>query len=189
LLNYLSDITAWLASQANPSQANLLLPLAIALWIAWGDLRTYRIPNYLTLGAALAGLLFQAIFFGWNGVGSGILGLVLGFFLLFPVYVMGGMGAGDVKALAALGAWLGPGLTLMLFCYMAGAGGLIALGMLIYKGLLWTYIRRGWSYVLNWILFRPSGLPPAPATKLETKGIPYGAAIALGMVVIFWRGG
>ena len=49
------------------SQAHLLLPLAIALWIAWGDLRTYRIPNYLTLGAALAGLIFQTAFFGLGG--------------------------------------------------------------------------------------------------------------------------
>ena len=187
MVNYLNNISVWLASQAH-----LLLPLAIALWIAWGDLRTYRIPNYLTFGAALAGLLFQAAFYGWNGVGSAFLGLALGFFLLFPLYLMRSMGAGDVKALAALGAWLGPGLTLMLFCYMAIAGGLFALGVLIYKGLLWTYIRRGWSYLLNWILFRPAGLTPAPVTtseKSQTQGIPYGVAIALGMVVLFWRGG
>jgi Flp pilus assembly protein protease CpaA len=61
------------------SQAHLLLPLAIAMWIAWGDLRTYRIPNYLTLGTALAGLVFQIAFHGFSGVGSGFLGLILGF--------------------------------------------------------------------------------------------------------------
>ena len=187
MVNYLSNAATWITSHAN-----LLLPLAIALWIAWGDLRTYRIPNYLTLGAALAGLLFQAAFYGWNGVGSAFLGLALGFFLLFPVYLMGSMGAGDVKALAALGAWLGPSLTLMLFIYMAIAGGLVALGVLIYKGLLWFKIRQGWSYLVNLVLFRPAGLTPAPATtseKSQTTGIPYGVAIALGMVVLFWRGG
>ncbi len=184
MVNYLSNVFSWGASQAH-----LLLPLAIAWWIAWGDLRTYRIPNYLTLGTALAGLLFQAAFYGLNGVGSGLLGLALGFFLLFPFYLLGGMGAGDVKALAALGTWLGPGLTLMLFIYMALAGGIIALGVLIYRGHLWVKIRQGWSYLLSWILFRPTGLSPGPAPKAEVKGIPYGVAIALGMAVLFWRGG
>jgi prepilin peptidase CpaA len=171
------------------SQAHLLLPLAIALWIAWGDLRTYRIPNYLTIGAALAGLVYQAAFHDLSGLGSGCLGLALGFFLLFPVYLIGGMGAGDVKALAALGTWLGPGLTLMLFCYMAIAGGLMALGVLIYKGLLWTKIRLYWSYLVSLVLFRPTGLKPGPGPKADVPGIPYGVAIALGMVALFWRGG
>ena len=170
------------------SQAHLLLPLAIALWIAWGDLKTYRIPNYLTLGTALAGLLFQAAFHGFSGLGSGLLGLALGFFLMLPFYLLGGMGAGDVKALAALGVWLGPGLTLMLFVYMAIAGGLMALGVIIYKGLLWTKIRQGWSYLVSWILFRPVGLPPVATPQAEFKGLPYGLAIAFGMAAIVWRG-
>jgi prepilin peptidase CpaA len=171
------------------SQGHLLLPLTIALWIAWGDLRTYRIPNYLTLGTALAGLLFQAATHGFGGLGNGLLGLALGFFLLFPVYLLGGMGAGDVKALAALGTWLGPGLTLMLFFYMAMAGGLLALGVLIYKGLLWAKLRQYWSYLVSWVLMRPSGLKAGPLPKAEVPGIPYGVAIALGMVTLFWRGG
>jgi len=184
VVDYLSTIVIWGASQAH-----LLMPLAVALWIAWGDLRTYRIPNYLTLSTALAGLVFQAATHGWNGVGDGLLGLILGLFLLLPPYLMRGIGAGDVKALAALGTWLGPGLTLMLFFYMALAGGLLALGLLIYKGLLWTYMRQGWSYLASWLLFRPVGLPAVTTPKTQTKGIPYGVAIALGMVVLFWRGG
>jgi prepilin peptidase CpaA len=171
------------------SQAHLLFPLAIAVWIAWGDLRTYRIPNYLTLGAALTGLIFQTALFGWGGLVTGLLGLLLGFSLLIPVYALGGLGAGDVKALAALGAWLGPWLTLMLFCYMAIAGGLMALAVLIYKGLLWAKLRQYWQYLVSLILFRPTGLSSGPAPQAEVKGIPYGVAMALGMVALFWRGG
>jgi prepilin peptidase CpaA len=170
------------------SQAHLLLPLAIALWIAWGDLRTYRIPNYLTLGTALAGLAFQAYCHGLNGLGSGFMGLGLGFFLLFPVYLLGGMGAGDVKALAALGTWLGPGLTLTLFFYMALAGGCLALAVLLYKGILWAKLRQYWSYLVNLVLIRNAGVPAAPPPRAEVPGIPYGVAIALGMVTLFWRG-
>lgn len=184
MVNQFSTMFSW-----GSSQAHLLLPLAIALWIAWGDLRTYRIPNYLTFGAALAGLVYQVAFHGLGGLGSGLLGLALGFFLLFPVYLFGSMGAGDVKALAALGTWLGPGLTLMLFFYMAVAGGLLALGVLLYKGLLWAKLRQYWSYLVSWILFRPTGVTPGPAPQAEVQGIPYGVAIALGMVALFWRGG
>jgi len=172
------------------SQAHLLLPLGLALWIAWGDVRTYRIPNYLTLGTALAGFLFQGAIYGWGGVANGVLGLLLGFFLLLPPYLLGGLGAGDVKALAALGVWLGPGLTLVLFCYMALAGGLIALGVIIYKGLFWVYLKRGWHWLLSWVLFRAAGEAPAiDLSQAPAKGIPYGVAMALGMVALFWRGG
>jgi prepilin peptidase CpaA len=184
VVDQLNTVITWGASQAH-----LLLPLAIAIWIAWGDLRTFRIPNYLTLGAALAGLLYQTTFHGLSGLGSGFLGLGLGFFLLFPLYVLGGMGAGDVKALAALGTWLGPWLTLMLFCYMAIAGGLTALGVLIYKGLLWAKLRQYWHYLVSWILFRPTGLSSGPGPQAEVQGIPYGVAMALGMAALFWRGG
>ncbi len=182
MVEHLNTVISWGASQAH-----LLLPLAIAVWIAWGDLRTYRIPNYLTFGTAVAGLLFQVFCYGLSGLGSGLLGLLVGFFLLFPVYALGGLGAGDVKALAGLGAWLGPWLTFMLFCYMAVAGGLMALAVLIYKGLLWTKLRQGWQYLLSWILFRPTGVSPG-APKGEVQGIPYGVAMALGMAALFWRG-
>ena len=117
------------------------------------------------------------------------MGLGLGFFLLFPVYLMGGMGAGDVKALAALGAWLGPGLTLTLFFYMALAGGLMAIGVLLYKGLLWAKVRQYWSYLVNLVWSGPTGLTAEPAPRADVPGIPYGVAIALGMVALFWRGG
>ena len=183
MVSQFNHIFSWGASQAH-----LLVPLAIALWIAWGDLRTYRIPNYLTLGTALAGLAFQAWCHGLNGLGTGFMGLGLGFFLLFPVYLLGGMGAGDVKALAALGTWLGPGLTLTLFFYMALAGGLMALAVLLYKGILWAKLRQYWSYLVNLVLVRNTGVSPAPPPRADVPGIPYGVAIALGMVTLFWRG-
>ncbi len=175
----LTGTLAWLSSRGG-----LTIPLAAALWIAWGDLRTRRIPNYLTLGTALAGIIFNVALFGWSGLIDGVLGLCLGLALLILPYVWGGMGAGDVKALAALGAWLGPKLTLFLFCFMGMAGGLMALGVLWWKGLLWVKVRRGWTLLINLILCRPYGMnTPAPPTQL-TEGIPYGVALAVGMLVL-----
>ena len=68
--------------------APLLLPLLLSLVMAWGDIRTRRIPNYLTLGTAVAGLGFQLGCHGWWGLWSGFLGLLLGLGLLLPLYLL-----------------------------------------------------------------------------------------------------
>ncbi|MDP2046668.1 MAG: prepilin peptidase [Deltaproteobacteria bacterium] len=77
-------------------RGHLLIPLALTVWIAWGDLRTRRIPNYLTLGTAVAGLAYNFMSHGLSGLADGFLGLLLGFACLILPYLWGGMGAGDV---------------------------------------------------------------------------------------------
>jgi prepilin peptidase CpaA len=170
------------------SQGNLLLPFLLTLWMAWGDVQTRRIPNYLTLGTALAGLAYQLSFHGPAGLVDGLLGMILGFGLLILPYLRGGMGAGDVKALASLGAWLGLWPTLFLFCYMGVAGGILALGVLCWKGLLWAKLHEGRVLGINWILCRSYGPAAAPTIAVETKGIPYAVALALGMAALLWEG-
>jgi prepilin peptidase CpaA len=177
------------------TQGNLFLPLILTLWMALVDVRTHRIPNYLTLATALTGLSYQMAFHGWPGLGDGLLGMALGFAFLILPYVWGGMGAGDVKALAALGTWLGPWRTLFLFVYMGVAGGVIALGVLWWRGLLWQKLCRGWAVLLNLILCRPLRLRPGeklkegvnPLLRQETQGIPYGVAIAIGMAAVLGK--
>ena len=82
-----------------------------------------RIPNWLTFGAALAALAYGA--FDWRiaGVGISAAGWLAGAALFFPFFALGGMGAGDVKLLAALGAWLGPAESVWLAMFAASAGG------------------------------------------------------------------
>jgi prepilin peptidase CpaA len=170
-----------------PIQSYLVLPLALALWIGWRDLRTRRIPNYLTLGVALGGLAFQLGSYGWSGLSDGALGLVLGFSLLFFPYLLGGIGAGDVKALAAMGAWLGPALVLYLFVYMTICGAVIAVGMVCWKGNL----RSRTVVAVNWALCLFHGVRPAPSTAIgqsASVSIPYGTALALGMLMVLIYG-
>jgi prepilin peptidase CpaA len=175
----LAEVVSWMSPRGH-----LLIPLAITVWIAWGDLRTRRIPNYLTLGTAVAGLAYSFLSLGLPGLVSGFLGMLLGFAFLILPYLLGGMGAGDVKALAALGAWLGPGLTIFLFCYMGIAGGIITVGYLVWQGSLWKKIKEGWTFLFNLALCQPDDRPRPPSPAQLTEGIPYGVAIAAGMLIL-----
>lgn len=169
---------------------NLVFPWLLAWWMAWSDMKTKRVPNYLTFGSAAAGLIYQGWSHGWPGVADGFLGMGLGFALLIFFYWKGGLGAGDVKALAALGAWLGPRQTIYLFIFMAISGVFVIIGLLWWRGLLWGKIRQLGAGLLNLILLRPhaaiSGAKAAPGQK--TTGIPYAMSMALGMTaLIIWR--
>jgi prepilin peptidase CpaA len=186
-MNLSGDLPNWLNGLGY-----LFWPLLFSLWVAVGDVRTRRIPNYLIIIIALSGFGYQVAFSGWHGAAQSALGLCLGFGLLIIPYLLSGMGAGDVKALAALGAWLGPQQTFFLFFYMAVAGGLISLAILCWNGQLWTKIRQGWVSLMNWVLqrsFQTGGsLKRIGKISMETTTIPYGVAIALGMAALYLRG-
>jgi prepilin peptidase CpaA len=165
----------------------LIPPLLLACWMAVGDARTRRIPNYLTLGAALAGLGFQLGAHGWPGLGQGLLGFCVGFVLLIGFYLKGGMGVGDIKALAALGTWLGPLPTLYLFIYMGFSGVPLIILFLWRRGELRTKAREWWTLLVNRVLLRSQPSSPAPAPA-KSEGLPYAVALALGMVLLCWQG-
>ena len=73
------------------------------------DVRTRRIPNALTFSAVATAVVFHLLTGGWSAAGWSFAGCLLGALLFFPMFALRGMGAGDVKLLAAVGAWLGPG--------------------------------------------------------------------------------
>ena len=178
------SVFAWLKAHIH-----LIVPLVLACWMAWGDVRKRRIPNYLTLGTAVAGLGYQFGVYGWPGLVQGFLGLALGFGLLIGFYMKGGMGAGDVKALAALGAWLGPVSTLYLFIYMGLAGVPLIFFFLWRRGEIQAKFREWRSAISNWaLLYRQSTAAADAATPASADGLPYAVALALGMFFLFWRG-
>lgn len=106
------------------------------LWASWIDYAQRRVPNWLNASLIVVGLAVQAIFNGWSGVGTGLLGLLTGFSLLIIPWLMHGMGAGDVKLLAAIGVWLGPLLTFYSFMLGAVIGALAAVVMILSTGRL-----------------------------------------------------
>ncbi|MGE0481491.1 MAG: prepilin peptidase [Phycisphaerae bacterium] len=104
------------------------------LYASWVDFAERRVPNWLNAALALAGLAAQASWFGADGLGRGLAGFAVGFGLLIVPWLMHGMGAGDVKLMAAIGCWLGPWLTLISFVAGAIVGGIAAVVMITTTG-------------------------------------------------------
>ena len=91
------------------------------------DLRTWRVPNAVTVSLAAAGVLLAVAGLGRVGPVASLLGLGVGCALMLPGHLFGGTGAGDVKLFAAVGTLLGPAGILSAFLYTAIAGGILAL--------------------------------------------------------------
>src|SRR3954454_16504691 len=93
-----------------------------------------RVPNWLTFHLGAAGLAFAAWSQGSAGFLWALAGMGVGLATLLPLYAIGGMGAGDVKLMAGVGAWMGPAVTIWAFATSAIVGGLMALAMVAWSG-------------------------------------------------------
>jgi prepilin peptidase CpaA len=160
--------------------------IALVALACISDLRTRRIPNRLTFGATIAALLFHATTSGTSGLAASVGGWLLGAALFFPVFALRGMGAGDVKLLAAVGAWLGPVPVVLVALITAIAGGVMALVVSLMHGYLSTALRNVWLVLMLW---RTSGIQSVPAVTLEGARGPrlaYAVPIAIGTVATLW---
>jgi prepilin peptidase CpaA len=97
------------------------------------DLRRRQIPNWLTGAGVMAGFVCGAAKSGWDGLGMAAGGAAAGFLLFLIFYLLGGMGAGDIKLLSAFGALLGPSGTVIAGVLAAAAGALLAGAILLLK--------------------------------------------------------
>jgi prepilin peptidase CpaA len=160
--------------------------LVIAAIACVSDLRTRRIPNVLTFGAAAAALLFHLGTRGVDGGVASVSGWVVGVAFLLVPFALGSMGAGDVKLLGALGAWLGPVDAAWLGLYTGIAGGAIALMVAARHGYLRQAYRNIWILLLYW---RVLGVRPMAELTLESGNGPrlaYAAPIFAGTVATLW---
>jgi prepilin peptidase CpaA len=155
-----------------------IVPAAAAAVVAAAaavlDLRFRRIPNWLTGGAILLGLVLHTWLDGPAGALTALGGMALGLALLLPFYTLRLAGAravsaGDVKLLAALGALVGPVALIPVALYSGVIGGMLSLVVLLQHGRLFGTVRQ--MLVLR-TLPAPSGLKA-----------PYGVAIAGGMAL------
>jgi prepilin peptidase CpaA len=155
-----------------------LIVLALGLGTAVvTDIRSRRIPNWLTAGMAAAGFGIAA--------GGGLvtpmqaaLGMVLGLLLMLPGHVIGATGAGDVKLMAAIGAVVGTGSIVRVFLYTAVAGGVFAIVVALRRGRLHQTVSDTAMLVAS-----PTVARVAIESSDRANRFPYGPAIAAGTLL------
>ena len=166
----------------------ILLPV-ILIAASWIDLKEHRIPNFLTFSALIAGFSLQLLLQGWDGLAYSLGGLAVGFIILIPFYIKGGMGAGDVKLMAAVGAFLGFKGALLAVGLTLFAGSIMGIFLLVILGgiraaMLRYYISLKHLFYMQSI--KLSYLPPLPDEAAAVK-FPYAAAICVGTIAAMWH--
>ena len=156
-----------------------------------------KVPNWLTFPMIVSGLLYSALAAVWTGdpwyvgLGWSLVGLAVGLALLLPLYAIGGMGAGDVKLLAGVGAWMGASHTLYAFCVTGIMGAVLAVGMVVCRRAWKKHANQLWMILSEILIIRdPNQLS---AIAAQRKGsmllLPYGIPIAIGSIAYFaWMG-
>jgi len=160
--------------------------LAIAVCACVTDLRTRRIPNLLTFGGALAGVLFHGATGSTHGLMMSTAGWVVGLMVFLLPFLLGGLGAGDVKLVAALGAWLGPRDVAWLAAYAGIAGAIAAVGVALSHKYLLQAFRNIYLLLMHW---KVVGLRPLHEVSLAGGSGPrlaYAVPVLAGLIATIW---
>lgn len=164
------------------------LVLIVAAYI---DGKQLRVPNWLTFPMVLTGLVYSALVGGWSGLGDGLLGMVVGLACLLPLYAVGGMGAGDVKLLAGVGAWMGATVTFYAFCVSTIVGAVMAVLMVLYKRNVAKHYFQLLLILSEWLTIKnPKELSRIAAERKPSMLLlPYGIPICVGSIAYFFYAG
>jgi prepilin peptidase CpaA len=160
----------------------------LAVVAAFGDVRTGRVPNTLTFGAAAIGLLFSAAHGGSGGLGASLLGYVVGLGVFLPLFALGGMGGGDVKLLAAFGAWLGPIGVLGAAVCASLVGGAFAIIVAARRGYLLEALRNVGALAAVWRTVGPARVPEMTLSEGRGPRLAYAVPIGIGAILALWLG-
>ncbi|MDD3024278.1 MAG: prepilin peptidase [Syntrophomonadaceae bacterium] len=161
--------------------------LGALLLAVLSDLSTRRIPNWLILSGMLFALSYHLYTGGYSGLFFAFQGLAAGVLLLVIPFVLGGLGAGDVKLLSMIGAIKGSVFAFNSFIYMALWGGIIAIFLLLLNKRL-----KETLFKLSFGLFMVHAAGASISDSVEKNDIsiyyPYGLAIGLGVLSTYYRG-
>lgn len=176
------------------SATTVMAILGFALVAAGFDIWRYRVPNWLTVAMMVSGLVASSISQGWVGGLASLGAILLALVLLGPFWVMGGIGAGDVKLLMGVAAWVGPTATLYIFGVTGILVGLVSLAMMAWYG----GFRRSWLTVKLLVLGlgtvgkhlgageRVEEVMNAPDRRRRL--IPFGAVLVAALVtILLWQ--
>jgi prepilin peptidase CpaA len=156
-----------------------------------------KVPNWITFPLAISGWLYSTLFaadlgLAWyQGLAYSLLGTAVGLALLLPAYSIGGMGAGDVKLLAGVGAWIHVTHTLYAFVISVLVGAALAILMVVARRAWRKHVDQFWMIVFEILTVRdPNQLSEMAAQRKSSMLLlPYGIPLAIGTIAYFaWAG-
>ena len=167
------------------------LAVVLALVAGWTDWRSRRIPNWLTVPGLLIGVAVNVLTSGWRlGLHTSLLGAGLGLLVLLPFVFLRALGAGDWKLAGALGAFVGPAVLADLLMGSVFVAGIMALGLVIYKGRFLATMRNIGRLLRSMLTLHMPG-PEVSLDNPESLKVPYGVALALTTllfgIVTVWK--
>ena len=168
------------------NEENYILIIFLSLVLIFAsinDIKHQKIPNLLNFPLMGIGLIYHSIFFGLEGFLFSGGGLLLGTAIFLPVYIFGGMGAGDAKLMGAVGSFLGAKGVFISSVLTALYGGIYALLLLlVYRQYGWELFSRT-KAVLKTLILTQKFIPMSSPNPVKKKPrLCYGIAIALGTV-------
>ena len=158
----------------------------VLIYSAYTDLTKGKIYNWVTYPAIVLGILFRLLTEGGPGFLSSLTGAFLGFLFLFAFFLSGGLGAGDVKLMTAVGAFGGWMFLLWALYYTAIVGGFVAVFLLLLKGQLWSGIKRTCVFLKNIFLSDEKKVPLVAENQIT---VPFGAIIVIGAYLTYFMKG
>jgi prepilin peptidase CpaA len=160
--------------------------LAVLLVATITDIRSRRIPNWLVFPFLLGGLVVSTWVAGWHGLGQSLGGMLLGGMIYGVLAMMGGMGMGDVKLCAAIGAWIWWKQLVFALVFIAVAGGIMALCWALVGGFMGEMFTGAGDLLFGW---KKRGLHAPEDLQLsnpKARKMPYAPAIAIGTLISFF---
>lgn len=171
----------------SPHWIQLLLVSVIILTAAITDLRTRKIPNWLTLSSVPLGLALGFVFGGLQGLAYAFGAMLLALVIYFPLYALRAMGAGDAKLMAAIATFIGPMMWLHLFFAASLLGGLVAILFTAAKGEFRNTLAKS-VQILRQLAYLRAPFAEDPSLDIRSPksiSLPHGAVIALAWMVLF----
>ncbi len=161
----------------------LLTALSFVAACVIADLRDRRIPNLLSLPTLALGMIINLVYFGVSGLCDSIGGLAIATLVLLGPFATGGIGAGDVKMMAAVGALLGARLGFISLVAGLAIGGLVMMVHLARIGRLAEKLRATWTMALS--AYLTHSLQPLVRSPEDsaTVALPYSVPLAVGTMI------
>jgi prepilin peptidase CpaA len=167
------------------SQLIWAFTVALTLCAGWLDGWTHRIPNWLTVTGLVAGVALNSAVAGLKGTATALEGAGIGLLILVPVVYLRALGAGDLKLVAAVGAFVGPTLLWLVLLASVLVAGAMAIILVIRAKRVRETLRNLGCLIMSFFTFGIRSYPDVSLDNPRLLKLPFGVAVAVGTLTCF----